>query len=150
MLILFVLVAMAVVGGVAVLMARGGPILEDDPAPGRPLSWPDAGPVVPDDLDQVRFGVGRRGYRMDQVDRVLADARRALEERDRTIEALRRGQGAATLSGDPASGAQGAATLSGDPASGAQGAATLSGDPASGAPEPGAGDGSTPREEASQ
>ncbi len=88
-LILLVLVAMAIVAGVAVLVARGGPLLPEDPAPGRPLRWPEGGEVGPDDLGDVRFGVGLRGYRMDQVDVVLGDTRRALAQRDAVIEELR-------------------------------------------------------------
>lgn len=88
-LMLFVLVAMAVIGAVAVLVARDAPVLEDDPVPGRPLQWPTDGAVRPADIAAVRFGVAVRGYRMDQVDLVLEDARVALAERDRVIAELR-------------------------------------------------------------
>lgn len=88
MLIVFVLVAMGVVAGVAVLLARDRHLLDDDPNPGRPLDWPATGPTA-DDVDRVRFGIAVRGYRMDQVDRVLDDLHQALAERDRVIEELR-------------------------------------------------------------
>ncbi|WP_321166885.1 DivIVA domain-containing protein [Arthrobacter sp. Leaf234] len=41
------------------------------------------------DVDAVRFGLGLRGYRMDQVDEVLDRLSSALEARDATIRALR-------------------------------------------------------------
>ncbi len=87
MLIVFVLVAIAVVAAVAVLVARDRPVLADDPTPGRPLRWPETPPTA-QDVASVRFAVAVRGYRMDQVDRVLDDLARALEHRDRVIEAL--------------------------------------------------------------
>jgi DivIVA domain-containing protein len=42
----------------------------------------------PEDVDQVRFALGLRGYRMDQVDQVLDDLRDQLAARDREIERL--------------------------------------------------------------
>ncbi len=89
MTLLLVCVAIAVVAGVAVLVARDRPLLDDDAAPARQLEWPPEGrAVVPDDLDQARFTVALRGYRMDEVDRVLDDAAAALAERDRRIAEL--------------------------------------------------------------
>jgi DivIVA domain-containing protein len=41
------------------------------------------------DVDAVRFGLGLRGYRMDQVDEVLDRLAAALEERDAVIRDLR-------------------------------------------------------------
>ncbi|MEO6997369.1 MAG: DivIVA domain-containing protein [Terracoccus sp.] len=41
------------------------------------------------DLDQLRFDVGLRGYRMTQVDGVLDRLRRALREKDEQIAVLR-------------------------------------------------------------
>ncbi len=41
------------------------------------------------DVDAVRFGLGLRGYRMDQVDEVLDRLAGALEERDAVIAGLR-------------------------------------------------------------
>lgn len=90
MIALFVVVALAVVGGVAVLVARDRPLLEDDPVGTRPLRWPGAPAVDSRDLAEVRFPVVLRGYRMDQVDGVLDDARAALSERDARIADLQR------------------------------------------------------------
>ena len=86
--LLLTLLALAVVGVVAVLVARGEPLLVDDPVDPRALRWPVSDPVQPEDLREVRFTVALRGYRMDEVDRVLDDLRAALEQRDRQIAEL--------------------------------------------------------------
>ncbi len=44
--------------------------------------------VVPSDLDSIRFGVGLRGYRMDQVDQVLDELREHLALRDAEVTRL--------------------------------------------------------------
>lgn len=43
----------------------------------------------PSDVDRLRFAVGLRGYRMDQVDQVLDDLKEQLAARDRKIADLR-------------------------------------------------------------
>ncbi|WP_457974233.1 DivIVA domain-containing protein [Arthrobacter sp. D1-17] len=43
----------------------------------------------PDDVDRVRFALGLRGYRMDQVDQVLDDLRDQLAAKDAEIAGLR-------------------------------------------------------------
>jgi DivIVA domain-containing protein len=83
------LLALGVVGLVAVLIARGEPLLVDDPVDARALRWPPGDPVQPEDLRALRFTVALRGYRMDEVDRVLDDLQAALADRDRLIEELR-------------------------------------------------------------
>ncbi|MGO4803535.1 DivIVA domain-containing protein [Arthrobacter sp. 2MCAF15] len=40
------------------------------------------------DIDRLRFAVGLRGYRMDQVDQVLDDLREQIIAKDEKIEAL--------------------------------------------------------------
>jgi DivIVA domain-containing protein len=85
--LLFVVVAIGIVAGVAILLVRDKPLIDDDPAPVR-RAWPPPGGVGSDELAEARFTVALRGYRMDEVDRVLADAGAALEERDRRIAAL--------------------------------------------------------------
>jgi DivIVA domain-containing protein len=70
---------------------------DDSPGSGMGLVEPVASlpPVLlPDtpsarDVDAVRFGLGLRGYRMDQVDEVLDRLAAALEERDAVIRDLR-------------------------------------------------------------
>lgn len=42
----------------------------------------------PSDVDRLRFAVGLRGYRMDQVDQVLDELRDQIAAKDRTIAEL--------------------------------------------------------------
>lgn len=60
----------------------------DEPVASLPpvLLPADASPA---DVDRVRFALGLRGYRMDQVDQVLDELRDQLAARDREIERLR-------------------------------------------------------------
>ncbi|MFF2029381.1 DivIVA domain-containing protein [Arthrobacter sp. NPDC058192] len=44
--------------------------------------------AAPADIDHLRFAVGLRGYRMDQVDQVLDDLRDQISAKDRKIQAL--------------------------------------------------------------
>ena len=90
MVALFVVVAIAIVGVVAVLVARDRPLIEPDPVGGRPLGWADQDGVSATSLSRVRFAVALRGYRMEQVDRVLDDTRAALAGRDERIAELQR------------------------------------------------------------
>ena len=94
MVALFVVVAIAIVGVVAVLVARDRPLIEPDPVGGRPLDWADQDGVSTTSLSRVRFAVALRGYRMEQVDRVLDDTRAALAGRDARIAELQRVVGA--------------------------------------------------------
>jgi len=43
----------------------------------------------PADIDRIRFAVGVRGYRMDQVDQVLDELRDQIARKDREIASLR-------------------------------------------------------------
>ena len=89
MLVVFVVTGVVVVFAVAAAaVGRGGGLdpVESDLI--RP-SLPD-GPISADDLDSVRFAVGLRGYRMDQVDDVLNRLGRELTERDARISDLER------------------------------------------------------------
>jgi DivIVA domain-containing protein len=45
--------------------------------------------AAPDDVDRVRFSLGLRGYRMDQVDQVLDELRDQLAARQQEVEELR-------------------------------------------------------------
>jgi DivIVA domain-containing protein len=63
--------------------------------------------AAPQDVDRVRFSLGLRGYRMDQVDQVLDELRDQLEASRQEIETLKARLEAAEQSGPPAeSGAQ--------------------------------------------
>ncbi len=88
MLALFIVVAIVVVAGVAVLVVRDRPLIADDPVGSRALAWSARDGISPQDLADVRFAVALRGYRMEEVDRVLDDAREALAGRDAQIADL--------------------------------------------------------------
>ena len=89
MLVVFVVTGVVVVFAVAaVAVGRGGgldPVESDLLRPSLP-----SGPISADDLDSVRFAVGFRGYRMDQVDDVLNRLGDELTERDARISELER------------------------------------------------------------
>jgi DivIVA domain-containing protein len=88
--LLLVVVGIAIVAGVALLVVRGQPVLDEDRVEARSLAWPPPQGVGPDSLAAARFTVALRGYRMEEVDRVLDDARAALIERDARISDLER------------------------------------------------------------
>ena len=87
-LLLVALLVLAVAAVVAVALGRvgGGMSPVDDSLP-PPLPQPLARPA---DLDRARFGLALRGYRMDQVDLVLDEARDLLAAKDQEIARLRR------------------------------------------------------------
>jgi DivIVA domain-containing protein len=85
--VLLLLLVLAVLGAVAVVAAGWG----DGLAPSTRRPGPRAElPPDPraDDLDRVRFAVGLRGYRMDEVDEVLDRLREELRIRDERVAAL--------------------------------------------------------------
>ncbi|MHC6593316.1 DivIVA domain-containing protein [Arthrobacter sp. C152] len=78
---------------------------EEPPANLPPVLLPEH--AGPEDVNRVRFSLGLRGYRMDQVDQVLDELRDQLAARDAVVAQLR-GQVAALRSasdGGPAAGA---------------------------------------------
>lgn len=99
----FFLVFLAVVLVAAVLWAGLGrrsrkegasplPVLldggfEEPPANLPPVLLPEH--AGPEDVNRVRFSLGLRGYRMDQVDQVLDDLRDQLAARDAEVAMLR-------------------------------------------------------------
>ncbi|MET0712643.1 MAG: DivIVA domain-containing protein [Jiangellaceae bacterium] len=89
MFVVFVVTGVVVLFAVAaVAVGRGGgldPVESDLLRPSLP-----SGPISADDLDSVRFAVGFRGYRMDQVDDVLNRLGDELTERDARISELER------------------------------------------------------------
>ena len=70
------------------LVVRDRPLIDDDPVGSRTLVWAPQDGVAPQDLADVRFAVALRGYRMEEVDRVLDDTREALADRDARIADL--------------------------------------------------------------
>jgi DivIVA domain-containing protein len=84
-----VLVALAVVAGVAAVAlghVRGG---LDEPTHTRPYRPLPEGRLEADDVDDVRFSLALRGYRMEEVDAVLTRLSVALAERDDEVRRLR-------------------------------------------------------------
>jgi DivIVA domain-containing protein len=91
--VLSILGVLAVLFVAAAVATREGPILLDAPADIADVVLPP-GPLQPEDLNSVRFGLAIRGYRMDEVDRVLERAASEIGERDaRIAELLRSGAG---------------------------------------------------------
>lgn len=84
------LVVAAVFGAIAwVAAGRGGGL--DDPRQDRPEpALADDRQLGKDDIDGARFAVGFRGYRMDQVDRLLDRLAAEIDHRDRVIADLTR------------------------------------------------------------
>src|SRR5438445_7963077 len=70
-------------------LAIGGGGHMSEPVPDRPdLALPEDGLLARDDVDRVRFSVGARGYRMDEVDDVLDRLATEIELRERRIAEL--------------------------------------------------------------
>ena len=76
-----------VVAAVATGRVRGG---LDEPTTSRPHRGLPEEQLNPDDVDAVRFSLALRGYRMDEVDAVLARLRDELAARDAELAELRR------------------------------------------------------------
>ena len=88
MALVWVLLAIVVLGGVAVVAAGRGQGLTVA-EPDRPdLTVPPDRPLMRTDVDMLRFSVGLRGYRMDEVDDVLDRLAYDLEARDARISVL--------------------------------------------------------------
>lgn len=87
------LVVAAVFGAIAwVAAGRGGGL--DDPRRDRPEpALADDRQLGREDIDGARFAVGFRGYRMDQVDRLLDRLAAEIDHRDRLIAELTRPAG---------------------------------------------------------
>lgn len=86
-LLVLVLLATGAVAAVATGRVSGGMGPATSTRPFRGL--PDEGPVVATDVDAVRFSLGLRGYRMDEVDAVLDRLREEIRERDEELTAWR-------------------------------------------------------------
>ena len=88
MTLLLLLVAVAVAGGAAAVALGRVPGGLDEPTTSRPLRPLPDGPLSADDVDRVRFSLGLRGYRMDEVDAVLDRVRDEVAERDARLAEL--------------------------------------------------------------
>jgi DivIVA domain-containing protein len=82
--ILAVLIVLFVAAAVA---TREGEVLVDAPRDAADLALP-GGPVHPEDVARVRFGLTVRGYRMAEVDRVLERLAEELAVRDARVAEL--------------------------------------------------------------
>ncbi|MGD9956642.1 MAG: DivIVA domain-containing protein [Candidatus Nanopelagicales bacterium] len=88
MTLLFLLVGVGVIVVIALLaVGRLGELPEAEPDR-PPTLLPDARLVESDDVDNLRFAVGLRGYRMDEVDDVLDRLAADIAERDARIAQL--------------------------------------------------------------
>ena len=85
--VLFV-VLLAVLFAVAAVTAGFGDLMKPAFQDARPVGMPD-GRVRPGDLDDLRFNVVLRGYKMAEVDAVLHRMARELAERDAVLAELR-------------------------------------------------------------
>ncbi|WAH96422.1 DivIVA domain-containing protein [Arthrobacter sp. MMS18-M83] len=98
--------AIAVVGAVLFLgtgiarSSRNAGAGLDEPVPNLPPVLLPAGAKA-SDVDRVRFALGLRGYRMDQVDEVLDELRDQLTARETEIDRLKRALEAAGNPEDP-------------------------------------------------
>ena len=85
--VLGLLGVLGVLLGTTVLVTRGDPLLADAPPDRADLALPE-GPLQPDDVEGVRFSLAVRGYRMSEVDEVLARLAAERADRDRRLAAL--------------------------------------------------------------
>ncbi|MEJ5944930.1 DivIVA domain-containing protein [Pseudokineococcus basanitobsidens] len=86
---LVLLLVAVVVAGAAVAVGTGRLVggLEE-PTTSRPLRALPDGPLAAEDIDRVRFSLGLRGYRMDEVDAALDRVRDEVAERDARLAEL--------------------------------------------------------------
>jgi DivIVA domain-containing protein len=92
----FVLIGLAVVLLVGLLAVGWFGDLPESSPDRAPLNLPP-GRLDPQDVTDVRFAVGARGYRMDEVDAVLERVTTDLAERDAHIEFLQQRFGSAGI-----------------------------------------------------
>lgn len=79
MFVLEVVLGTAIVLVVAVVLAAAGGGLPDDPADSADAGVPHDRLLTSKDIPRLRLRVRLRGYRMDDVDRALSAAQKALE-----------------------------------------------------------------------
>jgi DivIVA domain-containing protein len=94
---LAVLAVAAVLLVAAAVATHEGDVLVDSPPDDADVVLPD-GPLQPEDIGQLRFGMVLRGYRMAEVDRVLSRFAQELAARDARIAEL---EGAPAVAAPP-------------------------------------------------
>jgi len=92
LLIEILVLGVLVIGFLAMIMTRGDrgmiePLAEPLPSL-PPVVLPEAHEIAAQDISDIRFAVGLRGYRTDQVDQVLERLTIAVEDRDQQISKL--------------------------------------------------------------
>lgn len=87
LIVLYLAVVVAVLFVAAVVATREEPVLADAPPDAADVTLP-AGPVQPEDVTGLRFGMALRGYRMAEVDPVLARLAAEIGARDARIAEL--------------------------------------------------------------
>lgn len=94
LLIEILVLGVLVIGVLAMIFTRGNQDIVEplaEPLPSLPpVVLPEASHIVAQDIKEIRFAVGLRGYRTDQVDQVLERLTVAVEERDQQIAELRK------------------------------------------------------------
>lgn len=80
---LLAIVAVVVLGGIAIVAAGGGGSMRRAYEDRRDVTVPAGRRLTADDIRAVRFSVGVRGYRMDEVDALLDLVATELADRDR-------------------------------------------------------------------
>jgi len=86
--IVFMLAAIVVITVIALLAVGKLGELPDTSSDRAPLALPEDRVLTDEDVDSVRFSVGARGYRMDEVDVVLDRLSAEVSQRDARIAEL--------------------------------------------------------------
>lgn len=94
LLIEILVLGVLVIGFLAIIMTRGDQGMVEplaEPLPSLPpVVLPEAQDIAAQDIDDIRFAVGLRGYRTDQVDQVLERLTAAVQGRDQQISELQK------------------------------------------------------------
>jgi len=69
--------------GLAYVLSRELPLLDDEPDDSRDIGLPTERQLRSEDISRLRFRIGLRGYRMSDVDAALDAAKEALAARER-------------------------------------------------------------------
>ncbi|HIY86858.1 MAG TPA: DivIVA domain-containing protein [Candidatus Yaniella excrementavium] len=94
LLIEILVLGILVIGLLAMIMTRGDrgmvePLAEPLPSL-PPVLLPEAHEIAARDISDIRFAVGLRGYRTDQVDQVLERLTVVVQDRDQQISQLQK------------------------------------------------------------
>ena len=91
LLIEILVLGILVIGLLAMIMTRGDRGMVAEPLPSLPpVLLPEAHEIAARDISDIRFAVGLRGYRTDQVDQVLERLTVVVQDRDQQISQLQK------------------------------------------------------------